>query len=80
MMFMVHVVQWKSFKRSENSRYVIGISNFTVDRAVDLSVFNEVTPTINQIEINPFNQQTEAIEALIVGKTGQFFNMLFLVK
>ncbi|MBK5482540.1 aldo/keto reductase [Peribacillus sp. TH16] len=42
----------------------VGISNFAVDRAVDLSLFNEVTPAINQIEINPFNQQTEAIEAL----------------
>ena len=42
----------------------IGISNFAVDRAVDLAVFNEVTPAINQIEINPFQQQTEIIAAL----------------
>ncbi|WP_312094994.1 aldo/keto reductase [Niallia sp.] len=42
----------------------IGISNFAVDRAVDLAEFNEVTPAVNQIEINPFQQQTEAIEAL----------------
>lgn len=42
----------------------IGISNFAVDRAVDLAIFNEVIPAINQIEINPFNQQTEVLEAL----------------
>ncbi len=42
----------------------IGISNFTADRAVDLAVFNKVTPQMNQIEINPFHQQLESIEVL----------------
>lgn len=42
----------------------IGVSNFAVDRAVDLAEFNKVTPQVNQIEINPFNQQTKNIEAL----------------
>ncbi|MBC6315203.1 aldo/keto reductase [Listeria grandensis] len=42
----------------------IGISNFAVDRAVDLAVFNTVTPQVNQIEINPFQQQTANIAAL----------------
>lgn len=42
----------------------IGISNFAVDRAVDLAEFNKVIPQINQIEINPFHQQTEVIQAL----------------
>ncbi|PAD37160.1 aldo/keto reductase [Terribacillus saccharophilus] len=50
--------------QKEGKIRAIGISNFAVDRAVDLSLFNKVTPAINQIEINPFNQQTEAIEAL----------------
>jgi len=50
--------------QKEGKIRAIGVSNFAVDRAVDLSVFNETTPAINQIEINPFNQQTEAIEAL----------------
>ncbi|WP_196001910.1 aldo/keto reductase [Clostridium sp. 1001271B_151109_B4] len=35
----------------------IGVSNFYPDRLVDLALFNEVTPAVNQIEINPFNQQ-----------------------
>lgn len=57
---------WRAMEelQKEGKVSAIGISNFAVDRAVDLSLFNEVTPTINQIEINPFNQQTEAIEAL----------------
>ncbi|WP_430536224.1 aldo/keto reductase [Listeria rocourtiae] len=42
----------------------IGISNFAVDRAVDLAEFNEITPQVNQIEINPFQQQTKNIAAL----------------
>lgn len=42
----------------------IGISNFSVDRAVDLAIFNKITPHINQIEINPFQQQATAIQAL----------------
>ncbi|WP_207695174.1 hypothetical protein DOK67_0001293 [Enterococcus sp. DIV0212c] len=42
----------------------IGVSNFAVDRAVDLAEFNKVVPQVNQIEINPFNQQAKNIEAL----------------
>lgn len=42
----------------------IGVSNFAVDKAVDLAEFNEVVPQVNQIEINPFQQQTKNIEAL----------------
>lgn len=57
---------WRAMEKlqKEGKIRAIGISNFAVDRAVDLTVFNEITPAINQIEINPFNQQTEAIEAL----------------
>lgn len=40
----------------------IGVSNFYPDRLVDLALFNEVTPAVNQIEINPFHQQLIAQE------------------
>lgn len=40
----------------------IGVSNFYPDRLVDLALFNEVTPAVNQIEVNPFHQQIEAQE------------------
>ncbi|MBQ7674092.1 MAG: aldo/keto reductase [Alphaproteobacteria bacterium] len=38
----------------------IGVSNFYPDRLVDLISHNEITPMVNQIEINPFFQQFEA--------------------
>ena len=38
----------------------IGVSNFYPDRLVDLALFNEVTPAVNQIEVNPFHQQIVA--------------------
>lgn len=36
----------------------IGVSNFLLD----IALFNEVTPAVNQIEINPFHQQIKAQE------------------
>jgi 2,5-diketo-D-gluconate reductase A len=38
----------------------IGISNFYPDRLVDFVLHNEITPAVNQIEIHPFHQQTDA--------------------
>jgi len=35
----------------------IGVSNFHPDRVMDLIVFNEIAPAVNQIETHPFNQQ-----------------------
>lgn len=37
----------------------IGVSNFQPDRVMDMIVFNEVVPAVNQIETHPFNQQIE---------------------
>lgn len=38
----------------------IGVSNFQVDRLIDIIVHNEMTPAINQIETHPFHQQIES--------------------
>ena len=38
----------------------IGVSNFYPDRFVDMAIFSEVTPAINQVEVNVFHQQKEA--------------------
>jgi diketogulonate reductase-like aldo/keto reductase len=38
----------------------IGVSNFYPDRLVDFVLHNEITPAVNQIEVHPFHQQTEA--------------------
>ncbi len=38
----------------------IGVSNFYPDRLVDLCMFADFKPMVNQIEVNVFNQQIEA--------------------
>ncbi|WP_342268622.1 aldo/keto reductase [Spiroplasma endosymbiont of Aspidapion aeneum] len=40
----------------------IGISNFSPNRLVDLSLFSRKKPQVNQIEMHPFFQQKEAIK------------------
>lgn len=47
----------------------IGISNFTSDRVADLVAFNKVVPAVNQIEVNPFNQQLQAAPYLLANGT-----------
>lgn len=39
----------------------IGVSNFHTDRLMDITVFNEIAPAVNQIEVNPFQQQLESV-------------------
>jgi 2,5-diketo-D-gluconate reductase A len=41
--------------------HAIGVSNFQSDRLMDIAAFNEIKPAVNQIEINPFQQQTESV-------------------
>ena len=40
----------------------IGVSNFSPDRLADIQVFNDISPQINQVEVNPFHQQIKAQE------------------
>ena len=40
----------------------IGVSNFQPDRLMDITAFNEIKPAVNQIEINPFQQQEESVK------------------
>jgi len=39
----------------------IGVSNFHPDRLMDILAFNEIAPAVNQVEVNPFQQQLEAV-------------------
>jgi len=39
----------------------IGVSNFQPDRLMDITAFNEIKPAVDQIEINPFQQQEESV-------------------
>ncbi len=38
----------------------IGVSNFQPDRMMDLIIHNKIIPAVNQIEVNPFQQQINA--------------------
>ena len=42
----------------------IGVSNFYPDRLVDLTLYNEIVPAVNQVETNPFHQQVKANEVM----------------
>ncbi|UDI77072.1 aldo/keto reductase [Staphylococcus taiwanensis] len=57
---------WKALEELKESGKIraIGVSNFGVDRVVDLGLHNKVAPQVNQIEINPFHQQEEHVTAL----------------
>lgn len=43
----------------------IGVSNFESDRLMDLIAFNEIKPMVNQIEVNPFQQQIESAQFMV---------------
>lgn len=47
---------------AEGKIRAIGISNFYVDRMVDIASFAHVKPAVNQIEIHPHHQQNEQLE------------------
>jgi 2,5-diketo-D-gluconate reductase A len=50
---------WRAMQRlhAEGLARAIGVSNFYPDRLVDLIEHNEVTPAVDQIEVNPFFQR-----------------------
>jgi diketogulonate reductase-like aldo/keto reductase len=49
---------------SQGKARAIGVSNFSSDRVMDLMIHNNVTPAVNQIEVNPFNQQIGTLKFL----------------
>ena len=53
---------WRAMEElyQEGAVRAFGVSNFHPDRVMDLISFNEVVPTVNQIETHPFHQQVEA--------------------
>jgi 2,5-diketo-D-gluconate reductase A len=55
---------WRAMEEAHKAGKLraIGVSNFHTDRLMDLTVFNEVAPAVNQIEVNPFHQQAEAVD------------------
>jgi len=57
---------WRAMEElyKEGKIRAIGVSNFQPDRVMDLIVFNEVAPAVNQIETHPFCQQIETAKFL----------------
>ena len=55
---------WRAMEEfyKEGKIRAIGISNFYPDRMVDIASFAQIKPMVNQIEIHPHYQQTEAIK------------------
>lgn len=54
--------EWRAMEElyRQGKARAIGVSNFQPDRTMDLMVHNTVTPAVNQIEVNPFQQQIDA--------------------
>ena len=61
---------WRAMEElyKEGKIRAIGISNFQPDRVMDMIMFNEVVPAVNQIETHPFNQHIETQKFLIENK------------
>ena len=53
--------EWRAMEDAYHTGTVkaIGVANFHPDRIMDLMIHNSVVPAVNQIEVNPFNQQLE---------------------
>ena len=53
---------WRAMEQAhkQGKLRAIGVSNFHPDRLMDIKVFNEITPAVNQVEVNPFQQQLES--------------------
>src|SRR5688572_1168057 len=53
--------EWRAMEELHQQGKVraIGLSNFPPDRIMDLITHNKITPAVNQIEVNPFQQQID---------------------
>ncbi len=58
---------WRAMEKlyKEGMVKAIGVSNFKPYRIMDIIMFNEVAPSVNQIETHPFNQQIDEQKFLI---------------
>lgn len=53
--------EWRAMEElyQQGKIKAIGVSNFHPDRIMDLVIHNKITPAVNQIELNPFQQQMD---------------------
>lgn len=54
--------EWRAMEElyQQGKARAIGVSNFQPDRIMDLMIHNKITPAVNQIEVNPFQQQIDS--------------------
>lgn len=55
---------WRAMEEAHRNGKLraIGVSNFQPDRLMDIKAFNEIAPAVNQVEVNPFQQQLESVD------------------
>jgi 2,5-diketo-D-gluconate reductase A len=85
--------EWRAMEQlyDQGKARAIGVANFYPDRIMDLMMNNKIIPAVNQIEVNPFQQQietqkfltdnnihTEAWAPFAEGKNNIFKNELLL--
>ena len=53
--------EWRAMEElyQQGKIRAIGVSNFQPDRIMDLMIHNKIAPVVNQIEVNPFQQQVD---------------------
>jgi 2,5-diketo-D-gluconate reductase A len=53
--------EWRAMEElyQQGKVKAIGVSNFPSDRIIDLMIHNKIIPAVNQIEVNPFQQQID---------------------
>jgi len=53
--------EWRAMEElyGQGKVRAIGVSNFQPDRIMDLMIHNKIPPAVNQIEVNPFQQQID---------------------
>ncbi len=54
--------EWRAMEElyQQGKVRAIGVSNFQPDRIMDLIVHNKIAPAVNQVEVNPFQQQVDS--------------------
>jgi len=59
--------EWRAMEElyQQGKVRAIGVSNFQPDRIMDLMTHNKITPAVNQIEVNPFQQQIDTQKFLL---------------
>ncbi len=59
--------EWRAMEElyQQGKVRAIGVSNFAPDRIMDLMIHNKITPAVDQIEVNPFQQQIDTHKFLL---------------